>query len=451
MQKIAEDQGYDNIIFGSCSLENESYVISMNVYDLATNKISYSGSTTVESIFDTFDAIDQIIEKTIEGFSGIHVTYGNLKLIPPKTSEPYTFTIDDVALPDGTYSINKIPSGVHKVTITQQRPFGEHIAIHDIIVEEGIRNNIPMPITYLTTDELNILSEADRYFTLASISGVTDQIPESLSKVTSSNFFKEYRPQIIEKYTKWNQRINEDLQSTIINKNSAISRKFRTRWYKENIDLVYTENVSLSEQHFRGDNRGEYGDEIHIIPDFKTIYIDGKADDWNDVTSEVKDGSNDSDISLLGSIEGSDLISAKYAIDSKYLYIMMESKDKLYKIDNIVHHVVIRGKKETNIGFLLSNNEWYAGKSALDGGNYADWESMRSQVKKKAGEIFEVAIPLSLLLTKAFYTTPLESDLALYYHDGKEAWELIDEFSWMPDFLYLPVVELMIRKYESVK
>ncbi|RKX81556.1 MAG: hypothetical protein DRP58_11675, partial [Spirochaetes bacterium] len=120
----AETKGYDNILFGSCTIEDGSYVITMNAYDLALDKITYSGSTVVDSIFDTFEAVDEITYQTVEGFSGIHVTYGSLVLVPPGTGEPFSFTIDGIALPKGTFSVDKMPAGVHELAVRQERPLG---------------------------------------------------------------------------------------------------------------------------------------------------------------------------------------------------------------------------------------------------------------------------------------------------------------------------------------
>ncbi|MGL1893456.1 MAG: LamG domain-containing protein [Spirochaetaceae bacterium] len=213
LKSRAETMGYDNILFGSCTIEDGSYIITMNAYDRALDKITYSSSTIVESIFDTFDAIDKITYQTVEGFSGIHVTYGALVLVPPRTGEPFSFTIDGVSLPKDVLSIDKMPSGIHKLTVLQERPFGLYEMVHNIVVEEKTINNIDVPLPLIAGKEVPIFNQVDQELRLAAIEGKSDIKPfmNDLDKLLGTPFFQKYRSNLVEKYERWESILDKEI------------------------------------------------------------------------------------------------------------------------------------------------------------------------------------------------------------------------------------------------
>ncbi|MGL1891790.1 MAG: hypothetical protein OCD02_09190 [Spirochaetaceae bacterium] len=445
----AETEGYDNIIFGSCSFIDGNYIISMNAYDRALNKITYSNSTTVESIFDTLDAIDQIIDKTVEGFSGIHVTYGSLKLIPPTTGEPISFTIDNVALPTGVFTIEKIPSGVHQVAVTQNRPLGLHVATHDIVIDEKINNQIPIPITLITKEESIIFNNADNNLRNATLEENINStsIFEDINILTSSTFFKEFRPDIVYKYEKWKSLINDIKDYSNQTDKNIRKRGSNSIWNKQANPIVDNIVVSLTSQFEIKPDRKLLKKVNKILPDFKTITIDGKADDWEDVTSGYLDPIGDSNLTSFKSKKGSDIIEVKYAIDTKYLYIMLRSADEQYINQGLVHTLGLYGKKSTYYNYHLyrEDNLW-VGISNINERDFVSWDTMETKLKFRKGEIFETAIHLNTLIESSAFSTEMRSYIGMHFDNiNDNKWELVDEINTKHKIVF-PLVELLIKK-----
>ncbi|MGL1893522.1 MAG: hypothetical protein OCD02_17930 [Spirochaetaceae bacterium] len=448
----SEANGYDNIIFGSCSFIDGNYIISMNAYDRSLNKITYSDSTTVESIFDTLDAIDQIIDKTVEGFSGIHVTYGSLDLLKPESGEPLSFTIDDVALAEGTFTIDKMPAGKHKLTITQDRYFGKHIVESDIFIQENIVNKIPFPITRVTIEEADILNKTDRDLANAAITGDSELVAltKDLKNLLSSQFYSEYRPSVIHKYDKWISLISSKKSNLKTDKKIKINKNIESIWIEE-----LPQSVSIHESSIMSQYEAEYDitslkKQSKIVPEIKTISIDGNDDDWLGVLSGVTDRNGDAFSSELKTDTGIDLSEVKVAIDTKYLYIMVRTSDEKYVNNSVVHKIHLHGNGNIYFDFhLYDQDKLHVGmdrKSSSDPDE--PMELMDKQVKFKTGKILEFAIPLKILFKNPVFTPSMGTYIATEYNKDPRH-DRLDHFDNELNII-IPFLEILTRKESSI-
>ena len=392
----AETEGYDNILFGSCTIEDGSYVITMNAYDLALDKIIYSGSTVVESIFDTFEAVDQITYQTVEGFSGIHVTYGSLVLVPPGTGEPFSFTIDGIALPMGTFSVDRMPAGVHKLAVSQERPLGLHEAIHEIVVEEEIENRIGLPIPNITGEEITVFNQGDRYLTLASM-GKEPGMPLAMNNLYSlvdTPFFQQYRAGLVDKYETWVSMLDAEIAFSNKSDSMKVSQYIRSLWYSENQKGVSNNIVSLSSQFERLLLSKEQLEANNIfIPTIKTIKLDGREDDWGNVSTVFIDRTGDF-YKAYDENAGQDISWVGVAADENRFYFAMETASKIYRND-CQYRMEIKSTNMVELRYngsstfaevkIVQNNDWNNAK-------YLNSED--SPVRGNKGEIVELSYPL---------------------------------------------------------
>ncbi len=395
LKSRAETEGYDNILFGSCTIEDGSYVITMNAYDLALDKITYSGSTVVESIFDTFEAVDEITYQTVEGFSGIHVTYGSLVLVPPNTGEPFSFTIDGIALPEGTFSVERMPAGVHELAIWQDRPFGVYETVHDIEVVEEKENRIDIPLPNIVGEEIAVFSQADRYLTLLSMGKETDVVlaMNNLNSLLETSFFLDFRSDLVEKYKTWVVKLEGKINYLDKLERFSVSQYIKPFWNSEIHQLVFNNTVSLSSQYatlFL--NQEQLKAKNIFVPAIKTIKVDGKADDWGNVSTVFKDRTDDFSKGYEKG-KGQDIAWVGVAVDENRLYFAMETVSKIYRDDRF--YIM-----EINIGDLL--NLRYDGsdkvfKAALvrnvDWDNSKWFDSGNSLLRGRKNEIVEISFP----------------------------------------------------------
>ncbi len=445
----AEQEGYDNILFGSCTIEDGSYVITMNAYDLALDKITYSGSTVVESIFDTFEAVDEITYQTVEGFSGIHVTYGSLVLVPPDTGEPFNFTIDGIALPEGIFSVERMPAGVHELAVWQERPLGLYEAVHEIVVVEEKENKKDIPLPAIVGEEISIFNQADRYLTLVSMrkrSGTVLEI-NNLNDLLETPFFQDYRLGIVRKYARWGTLLGQGIEEKNEIYHEQVNFPFQSLWNKEMAKQVYTKNTSLSSNYKVYRDQGEFDRKNNMIPDIATINIDGKDDDWISVTSGWEDPVGDLDMSKIKDAEGYDLVEAKLAIDRDYLYIMMRSKDGKYLKNDLVHKMNL-----SSIGSMFFDIHLYEednlnmGYYMYEGGKNTPSIKLNSRVKLKTGDIFEMAIPLDTIIKSPLFVYEMGLLIVLEYHQpGKEETPTVDKIDLAKKITF-PLLEVLTRK-----
>ncbi len=448
LKNRAEAEGYDNILFGSCTIEDGSYVITMNAYDLALDKITYSGSTVVESIFDTFEAVDEITYQTVEGFSGIHVTYGSLVLVPPGTGEPFSFTIDGIALSEGTFSVDRMPAGMHKLAVRQERPFGLYEAVHEIVVVEEKENRIEIFLPDIVGEEISVFNRADRYLAIVSLGEKAAAVRalDNLNGLLGTSFFQEFRPGLIQKYESRVSILDGNIYSTNGKNEFNVSLIKRSVLFSEKNRSISNIGRSLSSQ-FDITIDKEQGEYLNVlVPDIKTITIDGNDDDWSQVSQSISDPSGDMDTSKSGFDEGYDLVEVKFAIDAEYLYLMMRSSGGKYRKDNLVQKIHIYGNGHLCIDFwLMEEKKVYAQILDTDTKN-GFVNSMSSKIKVKTGTVFEAAIPLKELIKNPTYIEKMEMNVHLVYvPPGTEDHNTIDRLIKYP-YVILPLVEAMIQR-----
>ncbi len=443
----AETKGYDNILFGSCTIENGSYVITMNAYDLALDKITYSGSTEVESIFDTFEAVDEITYQTVEGFSGIHVTYGSLVLVPPDTGEPFSFTIDGIALPEGTFSVERMPAGVHELSISQVRPFEWYEAVHEIIVEEEKENRIEILLPDIAGEEVTVFNRADRYLIIASLGEKAAAIRavDNLNGLLRTSFFREYRSGLVEKYGAWISLLDREFTSFDEPDYFVVNYSAKSLW-QSNYRNFTNNSVSLSSQYQIALQTSEALNlNMNLLADIRTITLDGKSDDWDLVSDYISDPVGDIITPANIDQKGRDIVSVKAAIDNDNLYLMMQTSDNKYKIPNTVYSFHIGENPVILAHFSTYSKEFWVSKYYSHTNNKV-WEYMTTKIKYAIGSVFEISIPIKDLFKATELGESTDFHYDIIYSGDNSGWIDMEEYTGNNGILILPLSEALIRK-----
>ncbi|MGL1890621.1 MAG: hypothetical protein OCD02_03295 [Spirochaetaceae bacterium] len=449
LKERAETMGYDNIIFGSCTIKDEAFIITMSAYDRSLDKITYSGSTVVESIFDTFDAVDQITYELVEGFSGIHVTYGSLVLIPPVTGEPFNFTLDGVALPKGVFSIDKMPSGTHKLAVSQERPLGLYEKVHDIVVAEEVINNIAIPLPLIAGEEIPIFNRVDKELRLAAIEGKSDIDPvmDNINNLLLNPFFQQYRKGLVEKYKKWEISIKGKPAQIVESVKFKLKYSKDSLWDSSKYKGVFNNRLSLSSQYrINFNNKVDFTSNNNLLADIRTIKVDGSSDDWESVADSIIDPVGDL---KSGNIkpDGKDLIEVKAAIDNKYLYLMMRTQDMKYNYPNNVYSFHIGNNPNILIHYVPYTNEFWVNKHYNDSNN-KPWESIISKAKFKTGDIYELSLPLKDLLENTEMGENTDISFDVTYDGDNSGWIRVDDNGGT---LLLPITQALIEKPNNIE
>ncbi len=163
LKSLSERYNIDNIIFGSISESKNNIVFNFSVYNKAKGKVVLKKEATTESIFDIFNISDNLTIELIEGFSNVHIAFGNVTLKNEGEKGSYSVFIDGQFIGKNVEEINHIFYGKHVLTIKQKRLNSEKIIFEqNIEIPENSTIIVHFKIPYLTKKEQKIFTEIDR-------------------------------------------------------------------------------------------------------------------------------------------------------------------------------------------------------------------------------------------------------------------------------------------------
>ena len=439
----ATAQGYDNIIFGSCTTEGDYYVITVSAYDLATDDITYSESTVIESILDTFGAVDEITLAMVEGFSGLRVTYGSLRLLLLDTGEPYGFTIDGVSAGSPGGVLERVPTGEHLLEFVQERPLETITISHRVEVTEAETLSVRPPIPMVTGAERVVLEQGLESIRRATAtgSGAGGAAVEEMEALLETPFYSEYRPDLRERYGSWRARAESRGTFESEKGSSALHGPLRIPggFLKLKVqDLPYSKNLA---SHLVSE--AELSQVVsNYVPTRRTITVDGDPGDWVGIPS-LSDRTGDFNSNVRSDHAGVDLQEVRFAYDSEYLYVMLRSADGIYRHRNLGHKVHFRnGRAGLFFDYWLTEDwkVWVGWDETSSVAPDTEWATMRSRVEVEYDEVMESAIPIRRLLTWPYFNPVMRLWIATTELSGDHRnLDTIDEV----DNIALPVREIL--------
>ncbi|MCK5343754.1 MAG: hypothetical protein KAR20_10135, partial [Candidatus Heimdallarchaeota archaeon] len=354
------------------------------------------------------------------------------------------FTIDGIALPEGVYSVDRMPAGIHELAISQERPYGLYESVHEIEVVEEIENRITISLPDIAGEEIPVFRQADRYLTLLTTGKETGVVlaMNNLNSLLDTSFFQEFRSGVVQKYDRWVSMLEEDVLLSYKTDRLKPAYYVRSLWDSERKKSISNE-VSLSSNNRIQQSAFEtLVSNEYMLANIQTIVIDGNGADWNNITSIYNDALND-----FASQSGNhlDIEQIKFAIDHKYLYIYAETVDGFDSSDYMFNwhtsdstHVLYfdffhwKGVKEIDIsiGYVEHGSD-----------KHQRFKQFEQKIDAVYGKIFEAAIPLDYLMDFSLFSETME------IRGRTEDWTVSESFD-VDDFnftLQLPILEAMIK------
>ncbi len=152
MKEYASVNNIDNIIFGQVYLDDAEMIqVEASVYDNSQGRITISEKGTASNIFEAFDVAEELVVTLLEGFSNIHIAYGNININNTGSNEYTTFVyLDNRVAGKNIYEINKVLIGEHNIRIVQQTQTNQYV-LHsgNITIEEDKILVIEIEIEYI--------------------------------------------------------------------------------------------------------------------------------------------------------------------------------------------------------------------------------------------------------------------------------------------------------------
>ena len=130
VKRYAERNKIDSIIFGKAYLDrNGNMIFQMSVYDRNWNVITITEERKAESIFEIFDAAEELVVSVVENFSGIHVGFGTIRLFNLSEKGDFEVFIDGEFVGKNLPEVKRVLNGVRRVEVKQKRLLEEHVVL----------------------------------------------------------------------------------------------------------------------------------------------------------------------------------------------------------------------------------------------------------------------------------------------------------------------------------
>jgi len=130
VKRYAERNKIDSIIFGKAYLDrNGNMIFQMSVYDRNWNVITITEERKAESIFEIFDAAEELVVSVVETFSGIHVGFGTIRLFNLSEKGDFEVFIDGEFVGKNLPEVKRVLNGVRRVEVKQKRLLEEHVVL----------------------------------------------------------------------------------------------------------------------------------------------------------------------------------------------------------------------------------------------------------------------------------------------------------------------------------
>lgn len=154
LDELAGEQRVDTLIYGTVLLDEAGALLfSLTVYDRAEERITVRAQSRAPSIFDVFDAADDLVRDAVSGFSGVRIAFGSLRVTTTDEGE-YLLYLDNSLAGENVSTLDRVLAGERLIEIRQRRGDLE-LLIHreSVLVEEGTTRTVTFSFPVVTEEE----------------------------------------------------------------------------------------------------------------------------------------------------------------------------------------------------------------------------------------------------------------------------------------------------------
>ena len=163
-RRLAEENGYDNVIFGEARLnERGQLVLSMRVYDRFLDEVTLESTQVARRLLAVFDTADILVTELVSAFSGRVIRFGAIDLRLQPRDASVSVSLDGTAIANVSEAFERVLTGERTVRVSQERMFGETTVFErtaTVAADETTRISVEIP--ELTRREAQTLAELSR-------------------------------------------------------------------------------------------------------------------------------------------------------------------------------------------------------------------------------------------------------------------------------------------------
>ncbi len=200
-RRLAEENGYDNVIFGEARLnEQGQLVLSMRVYDRFLDEVTLESTQVARRLLAVFDTADILVTELVSAFSGRVIRFGAIDLRLQPQAAAVSISLDGTAIANVSKAFDRVLTGERTVRVSQERMFGETtIFERSVFVEADETARISVEIPELTRREAQTLNELSRTIRESlALRSARQEVSDALSRLGEVVADSSYSPAILE-------------------------------------------------------------------------------------------------------------------------------------------------------------------------------------------------------------------------------------------------------------
>lgn len=328
LRETCKHQQLDNIIVGSTSSnENRKVDILVRVYDLKEDRITSSENVTLANLMDLLELSHSLTAKVIEGFSGVHVEYGDISIQYFGDPQDLDLYVDSNLIGRKIEQINNMVAGTHTFALrNHNNSSSTELLTKKVDIRPGKENTLQFMIPIVEPKSADQLTQLDasiaanwyenregnilihQHYTKCK----TEQAYEIIRKSKypeSRRLLNKYEwwEQLAKSYNKITPEQSEFSYKLVQSINSQLDDYVQIRHQANNCTILQKSIRELTE---------------NMLP-YAHIKVDGKIDDWEGIEASITDSIGDP----LEEIKGNDFTAFYIAIDSEYIYVRYDVAD----------------------------------------------------------------------------------------------------------------------------
>jgi hypothetical protein len=164
LESFARERRIDNVLFGRIGeAGSDRITLQISVYDRDKGRVIRSVKRESASILELFGAADGLLDLLVQEFSGVHVGFGMLELVPTGEEGDYALYLDGERIGTNLTRVGKVLNGNRLVEIVQSRMFGREVIYSgSVVVYEDEIATVSFQIPCLLGKEENVLHRHER-------------------------------------------------------------------------------------------------------------------------------------------------------------------------------------------------------------------------------------------------------------------------------------------------
>lgn len=161
LHALAEEHRFEEVVFGDVTRnERRELEFTLSLYNREEDTVKYRESAVAATVFDVFDAADEITIALVEEMSDIRIGFGSLVVERASGQGAYSIHLNGERIRNPESNLERVLNGTYTLTIHQNRLLGNTVIFErEVDVLENEETIVEFEIPEATAEEKAYLEE----------------------------------------------------------------------------------------------------------------------------------------------------------------------------------------------------------------------------------------------------------------------------------------------------